>query len=232
MIKLIIIGNGFDKAHDLKTGYIDFLEHLFNECKSLRNSLIKFNEYKRIERFGDPTGTRFTFNFFIENLDKFLSYDVCKIKNEFLLNLLKDISLKNWVDIEEKYFSILKIITDESIDGFNNDFDEIKKELIKFIVKVDSDFEKRNESSKISEKYIDIFKFDKPQKIWFINFNYTSTLDLYSKKLEEVHKIPSEIISIHGRVSDENSRVIFGYGDEENNEYPKLQDKGSKYLKI
>ena len=31
MANLIIIGNGFDLAHDIKSGYKDFINHVINE---------------------------------------------------------------------------------------------------------------------------------------------------------------------------------------------------------
>ena len=51
MRNLIIIGNGFDKAHNMKTGYDDFIENLFgkffennNNCPDiLKNFIVCLN---------------------------------------------------------------------------------------------------------------------------------------------------------------------------------------------
>jgi hypothetical protein len=40
MAELVIIGNGFDKAHGLETDYKDFMKSIFNASSSASNSTI------------------------------------------------------------------------------------------------------------------------------------------------------------------------------------------------
>ena len=225
MIKLVIIGNGFDRAHGLRTDYTHFLQYLFDKSISRRDSVIQFNDMKRISKFGH--NNKFTFEFFIKNFNECLEFSVCKINNNFLINLFNDIHLKNWVDIEEKYYSILKATPESNIELLNKNFDEIKNELIKYLETIVEDFSKNIVSNNPMERYIDIFKAGNPQKIWFLNFNYTPTIEVYKEQLVEIHKIPSEIINIHGSVFRDNERIIFGYGDEEDNSYFDLVNKNN-----
>lgn len=51
-----------------------------------------------------------------------------------------------------------------------------------------------------------------------MNFNYTQT----AKKLYNDHNI-DEIINIHGELNSENNPIIFGYGDELDDDYNKIE---------
>ena len=51
-----------------------------------------------------------------------------------------------------------------------------------------------------------------------LNFNYTQT----AKKLYNDHNI-DEIINIHGELNSENNPIIFGYGDELDDDYNKIE---------
>ena len=66
-----------------------------------------------------------------------------------------------------------------------------------------------------------------PVQILLLNFNYTSTADLYVSKGSDF-----EINHIHGELDNEKSPIIFGYGDELDDDYKeiaKLND--NDYLK-
>ena len=56
-----------------------------------------------------------------------------------------------------------------------------------------------------------------PEKIMLVNFNYTST------PVEYLNSNVAELVYIHGKL-DEPASVIFGYGDEVDVSYKKLQD--------
>lgn len=60
-----------------------------------------------------------------------------------------------------------------------------------------------------------------PKKTLILNFNYTSTAEKHYKGRGY------EVINIHGQLNDENNPIIFGYGDELDDDYrqiEKLQD--------
>lgn len=65
-----------------------------------------------------------------------------------------------------------------------------------------------------------------PDKIMLLNFNYTNTADLYLPQLDEF-----SVNHIHGTISNPKS-VIFGYGDEHDDEYQPLMKKNeNEYLR-
>ncbi len=65
-----------------------------------------------------------------------------------------------------------------------------------------------------------------PDKIMLLNFNYTNTADLY---LPDVYRF--SVNHIHGSLSNPES-VIFGYGDERDDEYQPLMKKNdNEYLR-
>ena len=111
MNRLVIIGNGFDLAHKMKTSYKDFILHflkeglqkLTEENPELELPLVKFKE-NIIGSIIVYSGGINEWN--IEDLMKFTyntrppyQYNI-NIKSEFLSNLLKNIRDYNWVDIE------------------------------------------------------------------------------------------------------------------------------------
>ena len=59
-----------------------------------------------------------------------------------------------------------------------------------------------------------------PNQIMLLNFNYTKTAELYCPKDKDIFTINQ----IHGNLDNPKS-VIFGYGDEMDNNYKKLSDK-------
>ncbi|MBP3356946.1 MAG: hypothetical protein J6K95_07300 [Rikenellaceae bacterium] len=63
--------------------------------------------------------------------------------------------------------------------------------------------------------------FLSPGRILFLNFNYTNTAEkLYAKSDEN----PCELIHIHGELNNRDNPIIFGYGDEMNEDYKKIVD--------
>jgi len=65
-----------------------------------------------------------------------------------------------------------------------------------------------------------------PDKVMFLNFNYTTTADIYLPQNERFM-----VNHIHGRLNEPES-VIFGYGDEIDENYKKISDKNdNEYLK-
>lgn len=56
-----------------------------------------------------------------------------------------------------------------------------------------------------------------PDQILFLNFNYTSTADLYIPKDSEF-----KVNHIHGELSNDKNPIIFGYGDELDDDYKEI----------
>jgi uncharacterized phage-associated protein len=126
MNRIIIIGNGFDLAHGLKTSYRDFL--IWHEKKIFDSEFCTWFE---------TPGTRYayTYNLNFEKINE-ISTSV-NWKNNFLKCLVNKKTMQNWVDIEEEYFNRLNVcfqnyIKNKSIDSLtklNQDFIQIKDRL-------------------------------------------------------------------------------------------------------
>ena len=72
-------------------------------------------------------------------------------------------------------------------------------------------------------KFIDKF-FQKdnayrPDDTLVVNFNYTNTFENYIDKLKN-----SDLIYIHGKLNDVDNKIIFGFGDEIDSNYRKIED--------
>ena len=119
--RIIIIGNGFDLAHGLKTSYADFIYQYWKE---------KYNNTKgRPELIPDPLIERFNGNINnIQNaiieilgndfymlkdgkdiLEKLFSNNtsIKRLVTPFFYILCQNVSQKNWVDIEESYYQLV-----------------------------------------------------------------------------------------------------------------------------
>lgn len=66
---------------------------------------------------------------------------------------------------------------------------------------------------------IDSFRkvYCKPYKTLFLNFNYTSLADSLYESPEK------EVINIHGQLNNEHNPMIFGYGDELDEDYKRIE---------
>lgn len=118
MYNLILIGNGFDLAHNLKTSYRDFL-----------NQLDK-NAWNNPSQFSDILKDGL--------IDALIRKDLRRnqkvYKNEFIQHLLDLGYLSNWSDIEYQYFILINNAANSSnstqrIKKINDDFEQIKKYL-------------------------------------------------------------------------------------------------------
>ena len=66
-----------------------------------------------------------------------------------------------------------------------------------------------------------------PDQILFLNFNYTSTADLYIPKGSEF-----KVNHIHGELGNDKNPIIFGYGDELDDDYKEISKlNDNDYLK-
>jgi len=118
MNKLVIIGNGFDLAHGLKTSYKDFILWYLNKVISTKNqskegSLI-FLEWI------DPNKNNAIYNqnkrdylVKVSSIEEFEQYKeryrlkASYISKDFVESILKKIELLKWVDIEKEYYDLL-----------------------------------------------------------------------------------------------------------------------------
>jgi hypothetical protein len=237
MNDLYLIGNGFDLAHGLKTSYNDFLLWYLND--SLR-------QYNKKTNFDDGL-IKISHNGYFQDLNEdFISisnlFKWCKesdyfIKPQlpFLEKLLSSIRNCKWVDVEYEYYMALvdfykrlekvNLSRHENIDKelvrLNACLDSIKKKLVEYLmtIKVTSKLENRKIESILLEGTGSEDKLQ-GEKL-FVNFNYTKTLELYTSR-----NFPTKnnLINIHGELVNPSNPIIFGYGDEMDPHYEKIEN--------
>lgn len=216
MNNLIIIGNGFDLAHGLKTSYNHFFEHLVNShCKDKECYKDLFQLSTHIKDFGQ--------------LKKFITSGIplgpSSFESSLIQLLIKDFSNYNWCDIEAKYFDFLTTSNKESPyfqnpKQLNDHFEILKKHLERYLF----DQEKK---AKPIESYRNFFSYiDSPDTL-ILNFNYTRTIEnLYRNETSN-----SKIIHIHGELENENNPIIFGYAASHEESRDLLGKNDKEYLR-
>lgn len=120
MNRLVLIGNGFDLAHGLKTSYADFIywyweqrrNHLVNESNlKISEDLLCKIECLEYESWF----VALMYDMELKNSDGKALYDYIiqsdsykKEFSPFFERILKSIETKGWVDIENEYYELLK----------------------------------------------------------------------------------------------------------------------------
>lgn len=260
--KLILIGNGFDLAHGLKTSYADFLLwYLQNIINGLNTSIpikpslkcIYDDEIIKVVKTFDSFQTSLNVDSIKEFWDLKLNNQIhIKFKNQiinksFLEHLIEVCGEKRWVDIEYEYFSWLSDrYNKHSLDkAYQNGVKKLNDEFT-FIQRELGDYIKNEIINKVItiQPHIDgiIQKIDqstKEKSLYFLNFNYTKTIQKYIYEREFMwvvhdrmeHKNEFKVINIHGEADDdERNAIIFGYGDEMTDYYRKLEEENDNEL--
>jgi hypothetical protein len=163
MNRIILIGNGFDLAHGLKTSYIDFMDDYWS---NVINKLKETGVYHVFENdeimLKNPTKhySEKTYNCLkqeIINTNNNANNDISilKFKNIFFSIINEKLNLENWVDIENEYYNELKKILNnnfkkyDTIQDLNLDFENIKILLEEYLDKLEK---KDNENIRIKRK--------------------------------------------------------------------------------
>lgn len=243
MNRLIIIGNGFDLAHGYKTSYSDFLEDylsnvltvLFTE-KEYEDELIKFNRYTFLldKPLEDFISIKEAFKYIEIIKERFPN--VIDFKSDFFKELYTQFNHQRWVDIENQYFSYLKRYskaTNNDLNGIvklNKEFEFLKSRLVDYLKRATKERLSFRENYLpnlivnpfLQDEFVDTIEdHSMPNQLYFLNFNYTITLEKYIPSIEK--KVLTNINYIHGDIHDNNNPVIFGYGDEYDNDYLELE---------
>lgn len=243
--KLVIIGNGFDLAHELKTSYNDFIKWYLNQVVSK----IDFNAYKF--KYEDsiliyeynPLSQNFYNLSNIEDKDK-VDWFLNEIKKPQFIEFSKISSLLEklihqsveyrWVDIEGEFYDLL-ISTFEKgkmqsrrwligeIIELNAQFEFIKIKLEEYLYSLNYILFKPNQdiNSLFQSDYcIGYIKEEENYKsIHYLNFNYTETIKKYIWPQSNY-----ELNFIHGELKSITNPIIFGYGDEIDKYYEEIQN--------
>lgn len=275
MNRLVIIGNGFDKAHRLPTSYGDFIDDYWKSIESASHD-DKFVSFQNIDpqlQFKEISSLDGLANFIIERDEK-VKYSDAEIFREFGNNILtgeyprdhlllykndffKAVNskklIKNWVDIENEYYQLLKKIalpissseTDKKdklkkLKKLNDEFEDLKilfEEYLAKKVNVKSAFE--NDNSNV-DKILSFFKIQFKYLDTSLSVENTESI-AYSKEfnnedLEELISFDFKIIEASKRdnlyqdlksgiIEQNNLFLNFNYTNTINN-YVKLLNNG------
>lgn len=242
--RLIIIGNGFDLAHALKTSFKHFIEDYFYQI--LKN-------LKKNRSYSDPLISITLLTYFHDLITGFdeitpeiayrelrnlMKRDRLEIKREsdFLKNICTQIQSKSWVDIEIIFFKMLKDSStkEEAIKKLNKEMHHLKELLKKYLINEYNNIKLAN-IPLIQEQFGQVFKKGEAQpktikadkeisSTCILNFNYTDTPDLY---LNEFVAGTFEHIKIHGGLDGDDissQGLVFGFGDELDEDYLKFEN--------
>lgn len=248
MNRIVIIGNGFDKAHNLPTGYTDFTDFLStsiahyvknpNGSYSIISNGEKCGEgrnlYHRLMEDGnkDPW-------ICVQQIDQSFDLEVnphAEPKSIYFKSLFDSYkNNKSWANLESHYFELLYSNRDnrEKIKTINLEFEHLKK-LLKDYLKTeieDKTGDDKEYGIDTTSEIYQMLKFghnnQEFEKTYFINFNYTSKiLNQYVMWLQTAvreDKFPQLPIHIHGDLVNPTNPIIFGYGDENSSHYKDLE---------
>ena len=146
MNRIIIIGNGFDLAHGLKTSYANFIDWYWEKkILELRNEkgavlddgltnfkLLKHHSWNVL--FINDLGNR------IISKDKLFEIihnnpDFFEVRYQSFFNqIYKEYEKKGWVDIENEYYNLL--ISSNDPQKLNNELDIVKGKLIEYLKEI------------------------------------------------------------------------------------------------
>ncbi len=146
MNRIILLGNGFDLAHGMKTSYNDFIKDFWS---STIQNVQKYSDHSHyeddfieIDNVPSKWGAGFEYDMFISNL-KFAGTSI-KFKNRFLEHISQKHHIEKWVAIEDEYYNLLKKSyktkgNNYDIINLNIDFEKIKSLLRDYLTRVEMD---------------------------------------------------------------------------------------------
>ncbi|MBQ7423261.1 MAG: hypothetical protein IJV19_00805 [Prevotella sp.] len=228
MNRIVLIGNGFDLAHGLKTKYEHFIKWYLNQNKDTSGILYK----ERIRNY----------DIYIAHMNSRQVEESMRDPCSFLNNILKRVGSNGWVDIEKEYYALLiqQIYpNNDSLQRLNPmilniQLDHLKSLLIDYL-KVEGKKEveviqsiKDKIYRPIKSREIAVANLNysgnreskdfSPNNIMLLNFNYTKTARRYVNSDSKI-----QINHVHGCLDDAKN-VIFGYGDELDRDFEKLKN--------
>lgn len=221
-----------------------FLLHLIETCNKNMSWVDIENEYYRFLAYQFD---RRKYNGYYYGDIKTLNSDFEYIKsklNEYLFKLIKSNKIQKSRKIQNIIASpfLLKDFSENGIKGFVRfEYSKIQKydkehyapfrnELSPKTIPWLEDNPNMSEyfleynllNEKISKQFFDL----KPDNSLYLNFNYTNIDELYLKKYTYI-----DYVHIHGKLNNPKNPLIFGYGDELEENYSKLENlQDNNYL--
>ena len=154
MNRIIIVGNGFDLAHQLATRYEDFINWYWEKWghslttsmdRNLTDGLCSFRLKKDVELAGWYYVWGWLYRISprdcsLRDLVEVAKTDtkVCEftVHSIFFTEICKSIEEKGWVDIEAEYYRMLNSVYLSSPEKLNNEFAIVRTKLIEYLTSI------------------------------------------------------------------------------------------------
>jgi len=203
MNRIILIGNGFDLAHGLKTSYKDFI----TDFLSSKGDEIKKNKGGHVCEFFKIDSSLYSGSLDLKTYDDFKllfsnNTNKFEIKNRLFWDIIRKESLESWVDIENEYYQKLKVISKRSksekprkqLSSLHKDFKQIENLLTIYLKKAQNKYSLNHKNNRGIENLVSqsISLNDIEQKQLKRFFK-----QIYNKlKAEDTDRIKSEYLNV------------------------------------
>ncbi len=183
MNRVVIIGNGFDLAHGLKTSYAQFIgDYWQRSAKSLCScSLLRYEDQFIICGYSNITpeirmmsqglgrdlfeDLRFASVKSKKEIEEYIKAHSTRVtlraKSQFFDNINKAVETKKWVDIENEYYSLLKKYQEDGLAQaaceLNDELSKVKDALIEYLYGVNAQISDSMMVNSISEQLLEPF---------------------------------------------------------------------------
>lgn len=208
-----------------------------NICEKLDKGWVDIEDiyYAFLKSSGDPKQINADLDFIKEKLVEYLnSLAEPNINPIILKQILEPInkediaisSMKEWENMLKQRFDFQNEDWNQLISGYNLD-KEVSNYSTKEIEVFKNAYQEEFQTDNIKDIDARIYPTMRlPDNIMLLDFNYTNTSDMYMPKADKF-----SVNHIHGSLSNPES-VIFGYGDERDDEYDTLMKKNdNEYLR-
>lgn len=252
MNRLVIIGNGFDLAHELPTSYADFINWYWDyRCKNLPNETVHVSDdgLCKFEIRDDYTwaslfsrlgwrGKQLQAN---RILDWINSQDhLCSVsKSAFMENICINIEQKRWVDIENEYYKLLihyalekkyynEAEKENDLISLNNQLNHLKELLAMYLLELS-----KKEITKIDSIYDAIYAPIDSKDVAVSKLGAMENhVEFWQKQGSEALKMRQEIFRVNpeeynSMVDEKGNPLLLTFGDED---YPLLYRLPSRIM--
>ncbi|NJB35228.1 AbiH family protein [Croceivirga sp. JEA036] len=156
MNRIVLIGNGFDLAHGMKTSYNHFLSDYWSRTIHEIQETALGRPFENDEIKVNVSPSKFITGNTFQDLEigiKNYRNSKLEFKNRFLKEITDKSYLNNWVDVENEYYTLLKHSYQNStstksydISELNSDFKRVKDLLQQYLTRIEKEFEENIDS--------------------------------------------------------------------------------------
>jgi abortive infection AbiH-like protein len=260
MNRLILIGNGFDLAHGMKTSYNDFIIwYLRNVLKEVwanfqyEDTLLKIDADYQFQSTDIPgvnnaddlvdclyrdgfiglTGVNTQVKIGTQYYPLNLKVNV---KSPFFRRLLNNCSDVNWVDIERHFYAVLKSLINnnrnnkEAVNNLNDEMSFLIEQLKMYLLTISADRQLNEYRDIFTEKITIDHLVDRRNFLGDIDNTMILNFNYTSTAEKYIDDLNAELIYIHGNLADGSNPLIFGFGDEMDSNYQEFENLNNNHF--